>query len=336
MRMLSVPRLFGGGVLLGLIAAIALTFILRMGSRGAEVGFLFVCTIDAVPAPDFPGVLTTIVIEPLPLFVLLVPWVGYLLLFGHLRRVGRTNVATWPRLAVFSLGMGLAVLTVFGPLAAYSRMFLSVHMVQHFILIAIAPPLILLGNPLTLLLAATPGPRRRQLLAVTLHAGWFRAVTNPFVGIALFAIVPLGLYITPAFELSLTNEFVHFGGYGLFLLAGIHYWWPVAGRNPSAWFVPHGLRVVYLLVMIPLHAALGYLFYQPTRVIYEEFALIERSWGPSALTDQQFAGAMMVVVGEMLGLITMLLVAIQWSQVDDRQAKRDDRARAKAAELQRG
>lgn len=322
-------------MLILLIAAVAVTFLLRTGSGGADVGFIFICTIAAVPAPDFPGVLTTIAVEPLPLFALVAPWIGYALLFAHLRRAGRANVASWPRFIVFSVGITLAILTIFGPLAAYSRMFLTVHMVQHFILITIAPPLIMFGNPLTLLLAAMPGRARREILSVTLQAGWFKAVTNPLVGVALFMLVPLGYYITPAFEMSLTNEFVHFGGYALFLLAGIHYWWPIAGRNPAAWFVPHGLRVIYLFALIPLHAALGYLFYQPTRVIYEEFLRIERTWGPSALTDQQFAGMLMVVFGEMLGVVTMILVAIQWSRVDERQAKRGDRARAKAAaELQ--
>ena len=55
-RALPGPRMYFSGVFVGLLAAIAATFLVRVGSGGAEVGFIFVCTIGAVPEPDFPKV----------------------------------------------------------------------------------------------------------------------------------------------------------------------------------------------------------------------------------------------------------------------------------------
>ncbi|MCK9520063.1 MAG: cytochrome c oxidase assembly protein, partial [Dehalococcoidia bacterium] len=56
---------------------------------------------------------------------------------------------------------------------------------------------------------------------------------------------------------------------------------------------------------------------------------LPRSWGPSPLADQQFAGTMMFVVGEMVGLVAVLVAAVKWSQADDREAKRGDAVRAR-------
>ena len=64
------PRSFAGLALAGFALSVLLTFAMRAGDGGASVGFLFVCTIAAVPPPAFPGVLTTFAFEPIPVYVL--------------------------------------------------------------------------------------------------------------------------------------------------------------------------------------------------------------------------------------------------------------------------
>lgn len=313
----------------GLVASIFLTLAMRSGSGTASVGFLLVCTIETVPAPEFPGVLTTIAFEPIPLFLLAAVGVGYLLAFRAVRAGSQARLATPARLASFCMGLVLVILTVFGPLAAYSNTFLTAHMIQHFILITIAPPLLLAGAPLTLLLVASGRGRRDRWLYPILHARWFHAFTNPLLGVVLFAVIPLGWYVTPAFQQSLTNPWLHHLSYALFLFAGIHYWWPVVGGNPSRWTLSHPVRVLYLFALVPIHAFLGSIFYEPSRVMFEELSAVPRTWGPSPLLDQQIAGAMMFIVGEMLGLIALLMASFRWAQADEREARRGDAARAR-------
>ncbi len=293
------------------------------------MGFLFVCTIAAVPPPDFPGVLTTFAFEPVPVFVLLTIGAGYLVVFRTVRTSPQRRLASRGRLISFLSGLGLVHLTVFGPLAAYSSTFLTAHMIQHFVLITIAPPLLLAGAPLTLLLVAAGRDRRDRWLYPVLHARWFHGFTNPLVGLVLFAVIPIGWYITPAFEWSLTNVWLHYLGYGIFLFAGIHYWWPVVGVNPSRWNLSHPVRLAYLFALVPIHAFLGSLFYEPRQVMFEDLQALPRYWGPSPLLDQQIAGAMMFIVGEMLGIIAALIAAVRWSSADDREGKRLDVALAR-------
>lgn len=328
---LPVPgtRAFAGLVLAGLLVSVGLTFALRAGGGSASVGFLFVCTVSSVPPPEFPDVLTTFAFEPVPIFVLVAIGAGYALVFRSVRTGVQHRLATTRRLVSFMSGMVLVLLTIFGPLAAYSSTFLTAHMIQHFVLITIAPPLLLAGAPLTLLLVAAGRERRDNWLYPVLHARWFHGFTNPVVGLALFAVIPVGWYTTPAFEQSLTNVWLHYLGYGLFLFAGIHYWWPVVGSNPSRWNLSHPIRLFYLFALVPIHAFLGSLFYEPSQVMFEDLQALPRYWGPGPLLDQQIAGAMMFIVGEMLGLIATLLAAIRWANADEREGKRIDAALAR-------
>lgn len=315
--------------LLGLGGAALLTLLLRTGAATGGVGFIFVCTIANVPPPEFPDVLFTVAIEPIPVYFLLSIGAAYFLMWRKARATGRKRLFPAWRMWVFMAGIALVVLTVFGPLAAYSRVFLFVHMIQHFILVTIAPPLLLLGAPMTLFLVSAGASRRERLIYPFLHSKPFRMFTNPIVGLALFALVPIFWYITPAFRVSLENEWLHYLGYGLFLFAGIHYWWPVVGVNPTTWNLPHPVRLFYLFALVPIHAFLGSIFYEPSQVIFQQLQETPRFWGPAPLLDQQIAGAIMFIVGEMLGLIATIAAAAAWARADDREAKRQDARRAK-------
>lgn len=318
------PRVFSLYWVLGLAAAAVLTFAIRTGEGSASVGFLFFCTIENVPAPDFPDALFTVALEPLPVYFLLSIAAAYFLMWRRAQASGRGRLFPAWRMGVFMLGIGLVLLTVFGPLSAYSRVFLFVHMIQHFILVSIAPPLLLLGAPMTLLLVSAGPKRRENWIYPVIHSKPFRMFTNPIVGLGLFAVIPIAWYITPIFEQSLGNEWLHFLGYGLFLFAGIHYWWPVVGVNPTQWNLPHPVRLFYLFALVPIHAFLGSLFYEPSQVMFDQLQATPRLWGPDPLLDQQIAGAIMFIVGEMLGLTATIAAAVAWANADEREAKRTD------------
>lgn len=309
----------------GLVASIAATIALRAGDGGGA-GWIWVCTWAAVPPPEFPEAFFTFAVEPIPIYLIALAGVWYLRTRQRAQASHARRLVSRRRVAVFLGGLALVLFTVFGPIAAYDGTFLTLHMVQHFILITIAPPLLLAGAPMTLWLIASGKTRRRRVIYPVLHAGAFRAFTHPLVGLFLFAAVPILWYVTPAFEESLGNAPLHFIGYAIFLFAGLHYWWPVVGGNPTRWNLPYPVRLVYLLALIPIHAFLGLLFHEPDNVIYGQLAAIPRAWGPDALLDQQIAGALMFIGGEALGLIALLFVAWQWASHEERLARRLDAA----------
>ena len=312
-------------VLGGLAASIVATIALRAGDGGGA-GWIWICTWAEVPPPEFPQALFTFAIEPIPIFLIALAAVWYLRTRQRAQASHARRLVPNARVAACLGGLALVLFTVFGPIAAYDGTFLTLHMVQHFILITIAPPLILLGAPMTLWLIASGKERRRRVIYPVLHAGPFRAFTHPLVGVFLFAAVPLLWYITPAFEASLESAPLHFIGYAIFLVAGLHYWWPIIGGNPTRWNLSYPVRLVYLLALVPIHALLGLIFHEPDNVIYEQLAVIPRAWGPGPLLDQQIAGAIMFIAGEALGLIALLLVAWQWASHEERVGRRLDAA----------
>lgn len=326
LRWLPSGRTLMIGLPIGLAVMVVLTVLLRTSASGASVGWVLVCSRESVPAPTFPKVLTTFAIEPIPVFLLFWVAMGYLICFRTVRRRASSRRFSGWRAVSFLVGILLVLGTVFGPLSAYDGTFLSIHMIQHFILITIAPPLLLAGAPLTLFLITIGKKARERTVYPITHSGPFHAITHPIVGVALFLLVPAAWYVTPAFRLALDHEWLHWFAYVLFLFAGIHYWWPVVGANPTRWNLPHPVRVMYLFALVPIHAFLGILFYSPERVLYPELSEVARTWGPSPLLDQQFAGMLMMVLGELIGLIALLVAANEWANADQRQATRYDRA----------
>src|SRR4029077_10432968 len=81
----------------------------------------------------------------------------------RLRRVFTNLVSPW-RLAAFLAGILSLWIAVGSPLEAFDDVSLSVHMMQHLLLMAIAPPLILLGAPALPVLRGLPQSMARRVV----------------------------------------------------------------------------------------------------------------------------------------------------------------------------
>src|ERR1700719_3899963 len=75
--------------------------------------------------------------------------------WNRLRIVAKRQFPVW-RLAAFFAGLLALWIAIGSPLEAFDDVSLTVHMVQHLLLIAVAPPLILLGAPALPLLHGLP------------------------------------------------------------------------------------------------------------------------------------------------------------------------------------
>ncbi len=82
---------------------------------------------------------------------------------------------------------------------------LSWHMVQHLALISLAAPLLLLGAPLRLALAALP-PRSAAALARVLGSAPFRFLANPLFALLQLTAVLYAAHYSPLYEAALENE----------------------------------------------------------------------------------------------------------------------------------
>lgn len=254
----------------------------------------------------------------------LAAWLLYRL---AVRRVNEAHPANRvPRWRAWCWYGGLAVLLVAlqSPIEAYDTTLFSVHMIQHLLLTMAAAPLLALGAPVTLLLRVSSPETRQRLILPVLHSRPLRAVSFPVVTWILFAGVMWASHFSALYDAALDNEAVHVVEHGIYLGVAMLFWWPVVGADPSPWRLPHAARLGYLFLGMPQSSFLGLAIFSAPGVLYPHYATLERTWGPSPLADQQLAGGIMWVGGDLVFLVALILAAWTWMRADEAEAVRVD------------
>jgi len=195
-------------------------------------------------------------------------------------------------------------------------------MVQHEILIMVAPPLLLLADPLPVLLWGLPrnfrlsvrhllarGALVRQLLYVAtwMPIAWGIHVVNLW-----------GWHIPVLYEATLRNDILHDLEHMAFFGTSLLFWWPIINPAPRLHgHIAFGFRILYILAATFQTVALGFVIAVTNRVLYPSYAAIPRLWGLSALDDQAFGGAIMSEAG-MMFLIPLLVLVNRWLNKEER------------------
>jgi putative copper resistance protein D len=299
--------------------------------RLAGAGALFLLSVPSLalahgataPAPQFPAVLLAWTFEPIPIVAILLAAIGYA---WAVRQVGRHHPANRPgrgRTVAFMAGLGAIALALLSPIEAYEGQLFSVHMVQHMLLELVAAPLLLLGAPITLTLRASSSSVRRRLLTI-LQSRVVHLISFPLVAWLLFAAVNWGWHLSEYYNVALENVPLHYFQHATFLGAALLFWWPVIGRDPSPWRMPHPVRLFYLFLAMPQNSFLGVALMSAPHVLYQHYLTNLRTWGLSPLDDQNLGGVLMWVFGDVVFLLAMGLVVASWVRLEDRRTARLD------------
>jgi putative copper resistance protein D len=217
--------------------------------------------------------------------------------------------------------VGVAGFALAGPPAAFDTTLFWVHMAQHLLLVMVAAPLILLGAPVTLALRTNPRGRLRSLVG----ARPIRTVSHPVVAWASLAAVMVVTHFSVIYDAALENEVVHIGEHTLYVSAALLFWWPIVGLDPGSHRLAWPLRAVYIALTMPLQAFIGLALYSSDRVLYQHYATLQRTWGPTPLEDQQLAGVVMWVGGELVAVAALAAVIVAWMGHEERLAAKEDR-----------
>ena len=231
-------------------------------------------------------------------------WVSSALIFAafvylrewlHLRRHEHHTVEGW-RAGSFVSGLSFIWIATASPLSTLDHEMLTAHMAQHLLLMTLAPPLILFGIPrkplahglpqrfLPAISRASRSEPMRQLASVAMHPAlcWFAA-----------AGTLVAWHIPSVFILGMRSQLWHSAEQLCFLVSGLLFWWPVVRPSDSASKWPESSVLLYLfLATLPCDVLSGFLVFCD-RVVYPVFLSSPRSFGLSALEDQQCAGALM-------------------------------------------
>ena len=247
-------------------------------------------------------------------------FVVYVLAYVRVRRSGRAF--PWRAAAAFAAGLLVVAASLLGPIDALADASLAWHMVQHLALVTLAAPLLLLGAPLRLTMAALPAPPA-SALARTLNSIPLRILTHPAFAWLQFTVVLYGTHFSPLYEAALENETVHIAEHALYMTSALVFWTPLLAVAPAPHAPPHPVRLLALFLALPMSAFLGFAFYVTQHVLYAHYAA-----HAGALDDQMNAGAVMWLAGGGPLLLALLWCVADWgarerrleSVVDGRQA----------------
>ena len=276
------------------------------------------------PAPTLPGVLFLWSFDPTIVLPLALAAAGYLWAVRAVDAAHPHNPVPRKRIVAWLLGLVVIEVALQSPIEAYDTTLFSDHMVQHVLLTIVAAPLLALGAPITLLLRfARPETRRRWILPI-LHSRVMKVISFPVVTWILFAGYMWLAHFSPLFEWSLENPLVHQAEHVGFLATDLLFWWPAVNADPSPWRMRHPTRLVYTFLQMPQNTFLGLTIYSATVPLYPYYLNLARSWGPSVLDDQQIAGGIMWISGDVVFMTAIMLILRGLLKNEERQAKAND------------
>ena len=252
------------------------------------------------------------------------PWVTFALVAAALvyargwlalRRTRPDTLPLW-RLLSFLAGLFAIFVAVSSPLDTYSETLLFMHMAQHFVLMSVAPTLIVLGCPFVPILRGLPrlivrsigGPIFRSSVSHRLQALFSQL---PFAWLAM-NLTYVGWHIPKAYEFALASEHWHDFEHFCFFATSVLFWWPIVQPWPEQRRFNSWMIIPYLLTADLVNTGLSAFLCFSGRLIYPSYALVDRPFGLNALMDQIAAGAFMWVFGSLVFLIPAIYLTAQF------------------------
>ena len=250
-----------------------------------------------------PSLLTSWNFEPLQVIPTLLIGLLYARRVRTLREAA-TPVAAW-RLWCFGSSLFLVLVALVSPIDAFGEeQFLFMHMVQHILLGDLAPLLFVLG---------LTGPILRPVLSLPAVLR-LRFLLHPLVALPLWALDLYIWHIPFLYQAALHHSAVHALEHFCFFAFGAVMWAPVVEVLPGPEWFGTGAKLGYVLLVRLVETVLGNVFIWSGKVFYPFYEHPVNQWGISALSDQQIAGAAMMVEGSIVTLGVLAWLFLKMAQ----------------------
>ena len=234
------------------------------------------------------------------------------------------------RRLAFLAGLLTVDLAFQSPVAALAGTYFQAHVVQHLLLMVVAPPLLALGAPSTLLLQTASRKTKERWLRV-LRSNVFAVLSHPITVWSLYYGIMFAFFLTGLINVAMWHmalmDFLNV----VFLLGGTLFWWPMVGVDPIIhWKMTHGARMLNILLGAGIEAFLGVAILNDAKPAASMYSLASTHAG----------GALLWVSTELVTLAAFLPIYIQWMHSEDRVGARADarlaRSRLEAEQLAEG
>lgn len=230
--------------------------------------------------------------------------------FMHLRGHG------WSRWKTASFMGGLIAVDVAlqSPLVPDTMSHFQSHVMQHLLLMVVAPPLLALGAPSTLLLQTSSRPTKVRWLHI-LNSKPFAAISHPLTAFFLYFGIMTIFFLTSLINLAMNHMALMDTINVIFLFGATLYWWPMIGVDPIVhWKMTYGARMMNILLGSAVEAFLGVAIIAEAHPIASMYTL----------SDTRAGGALLWVSTEFITLGAFIPIYIQWYRSDQRAENRAD------------
>ncbi|WP_261574622.1 cytochrome c oxidase assembly protein [Frankia gtarii] len=234
-----------------------------------------------------------------------------LYLWGVARVRARHPVRPWPRLrtASYLASAAVVVLATNSAVGAYDEALFSMHMVQHLMLIMVAPPLFVASRPLTLLLHATGNPLHTRIR--NLVRSWpVSLLLSPPAAFTGYTITIIGTHLTSLMNVIMARPWLGQLEHALYLAAGYQFFVLLFGDEPIRWKLSMPGRLALVVLAMGVDTFAGLVLLQSRTPI----AMAPHDWGSSALLDTQTGGGIMWVFGDGLMVVLIVLLFRVWTR----------------------
>jgi cytochrome c oxidase assembly factor CtaG len=256
-------------------------------------------------------------VEPAVLLGVLALGMLYIRGWRLARAPGETHPPGWGRLALFLGGLVAVLLALVSPIDVLGQQLMVMHMVQHILLLDIAPILMILGLTKVLL-----RPVVRRLQVVERRAG---VLAHPGFAIAAYAGLMWLWHIPAMYDAALRYPNLHALEHICFGVAGGLYWWhllsPIRSRMRLGGMGP----VIYMVTTKLLVGILGLVLAFAPTAIYPFYAHHPHYWGLSPREDQNMAGLVMALEQSLVMGIALVWLFVRMLAESEREAQRAER-----------
>lgn len=220
------------------------------------------------------------------------------------------------RIIAFAFGWIAMAVALVSPLAVISDWLFSAHMTQHTLLMLVASPLIVAGQPVATMMSAF-GARGLSGLVTRSRPVW-QALTGPAVSFALLLIALWIWHVPVLHEAALHSDAVHVVQHLSFVAAASAFWWGlVHGRYGRRGY---GVAVVFVFLTAVHSSLLGALLTVASQVLYPTYAVRGATHHVSAQADQQLAGLIMWVPSGVIFIVIGIALFAAWLGAAERSA----------------
>jgi putative membrane protein len=255
--------------------------------------------------------------DPIAVVGVVVFGLVYAAAWRHARVRGERHRPGVGHLAAYAAGLIALLAALVSPIDKLGEQLLVMHMLQHILLLDVAPILMLLGFTKVLLRPAT-----RRLQAIERRAG---PLAHPAFAVVAYGGIMWLWHIPRMYDLALDHEAIHALEHTCFFIAGALYWWyvisPIRSRQRLRGLGP----IMYMVSTKLIVGALGIVLAFAPHALYAFYEHQPRYWGLSAGEDQSLAGLLMALEQSIVMGIAVAGLFVQMLTESEREAERQER-----------